>query len=473
MIGRKKEISALNELLDSKVSEFAVVYGRRRIGKTFLVHEAFKRSFAFHHTGLKNASTRKQLDQFRLSLRQQGYFDCPRLKDWLEAFFELENFLSRSVASRKVVFIDEMPWLDTARSGFLTALEGFWNGWASLRNDIVLIACGSATSWIVNKIIRNKDGLYNRVRTRIKLYPFTLSECEAYANEELHLAYARKEIAECYMVFGGVAYYWSLLMRGKSPAQNFDALFFGDQDGLRTEFDELYSSLFRNPNRYIDVVQALGQKRSGLSRDEIIASLGGVSGGDLTRILEDLCECGFIRKYRLPGKKVNGAIFQLIDHFTMFYFEFVRGNASRDGDFWERRLSEGRLNNWRGHAFERLCLDHVGEIKRALGVSGVVADVYSLRIAADERTKSGAEIDLVIDRRDGVVNLCEMKYASGPYAIDKVEQIKLQHRMETYRKVFGERKTLHLTLITPVGLKRNEQAWDVQSEVTLDDLFAF
>ncbi len=205
MIGRKKEFKMLRNLLESDESEFSVLYGRRRIGKTYLVNEALGKEFAFHHSGLREGNTRKQLDAFRLALRQQGYFDCPRLNNWLEAFFELENFLERSEKGRKVVFLDEMPWMDTPKSGFLTALESFWNGWACLRKDIVLVVCGSATSWMVRNIIRNSGGLYNRVRTRIKLLPFTLGECMEYADRELHLGYSKRDVAECYMALGGVA----------------------------------------------------------------------------------------------------------------------------------------------------------------------------------------------------------------------------------------------------------------------------
>lgn len=471
MIGRKDELLRLKDVYLSEQSEFVVVYGRRRIGKTFLVSEAFDGNFAFHHTGLKTGATRKQLDQFRLSLRQQGYFDCPRLKDWLEAFYELEAFLAKSPDARKVVFIDEMPWLDTQRSGFLTALEGFWNGWASLRKDIVLVACGSATSWIVKKIIRNKDGLYNRVRTRIKLFPFTLAECEAYANEELHLAYGRRELTDCYMALGGVAYYWSLLRRGKSPAQNFDELFFGPQDGLRTEFDELYSSLFRRPEKYLEVVELLGTRRRGFTRDEIITALKSVSGGDLTRVLEDLSECGFIRKYMPLGKEKNGGVYQLIDHYTLFYFSFVRGNAIRDGSYWQTRVSDAVRNVWRGLAFERICLDHVAEIKRKLGVSGVAADVYSMRIPAEGKDDAGAQIDLLIDRKDGIVNVCEMKYRKGEYSIDREESERLANRLERYRRLIHKDKSLQLTLVTPSGLKANEYSWNVQAVIDLDDLF--
>ena len=470
MIGRKHEIEQLIATYESGQSEFVAVYGRRRIGKTFLITEAFGNRFAFHHTGLREGGTKKQLEQFRLSLRQQGYYDCPRIKDWLEAFFELERFLEKSPAQRKVVFLDEIPWLDTPRSGFLSALESFWNGWAVFRKDIVLVVCGSATSWIVKNIIRNKGGLYNRVRTRIKLFPFTLAECESYANSELHLGYGRREIMECYMALGGVAYYWSLLRRGLSPAQNFDALFFGPQDGLRTEYDELYRSLFRNPLRYMEVVELLGTRRTGYTRDEMIRGLGAVSGGDLTKILADLEECGFVRKYMPSGHGKNGGVYQLVDGYTLFYFSFVKGNSARDGDFWQHSVGDGRLNAWRGFAFERVCLAHVAQVKAALGISGVKTEAYSLRVSPDENGR-GAQIDLLIDRRDGIVNLCEMKYANGKYSITVDESERIRNRIEAARKLFGKNRTIHLTMITQDGIIRSPNSWDVQSVITLDDLF--
>ena len=470
MIGRKHEIEQLIDVYETGQSEFVAVYGRRRIGKTFLITEAFGNRFAFHHTGLREGGTKKQLEQFRLSLRQQGYYDCPRIKDWLEAFFELERFLEKSPAQRKVVFLDEIPWLDTPRSGFLSALESFWNGWAVFRKDIVLVVCGSATSWIVKNIIRNKGGLYNRVRTRIKLFPFTLAECESYANSELHLGYGRREIMECYMALGGVAYYWSLLRRGLSPAQNFDALFFSPQDGLRTEYDELYRSLFRNPLRYMEVVELLGTRRTGYTRDEMIRGLGAVSGGDLTKILADLEECGFVRKYMPSGHGKNGGVYQLVDGYTLFYFSFVKGNSARDGDFWQHSVGDGRLNAWRGFAFERVCLAHVAQVKDALGISGVRTEAYSLRVSPDENGR-GAQIDLLIDRRDGIVNLCEMKYANGKYSITVDESERIRNRIEAARKLFGKNRTIHLTMITQDGIIRSPNSWDVQSVITLDDLF--
>ena len=469
MIGRRAEIKALKAAYESSYSEFVTIYGRRRIGKTFLVNEVFGYKFAFHCAGLKNEGMARQLENFRFSLRLSGHDGCPRLKSWLEAFFELERHLESLPEGRKVVFIDEMPGMDTHKSGFLAALEGFWNGWATSRKDILLIACGSATSWIVRKINRNRGGLHNRVGVRIKLHPFTLAECEEYANER-RLGYDRMNLAECYMALGGVAYYWNQLEKGKSPAQNFDMLFFGPGDGLRLEFNELYSSLFKNPEPYMRIIRALDKRRSGLTRDELISEIGLKSGGGkFTEMLEDLEECGFVGAFR-PEVGVNGTVFRLVDNFSLFYFQFVEGCKSRDGDYWTSSVSSEVKNVWRGLAYERLCLSHIPQIKAALGISGVHTDVYSMRTEASGASR-GAQIDLLIDRKDGIVNLCEMKYSHGEYALTKEEHDKLLNRMEAFSRSAGRGKSVHLTMVTTCGLAHNMYWNDVQSEVTLDDLF--
>lgn len=470
MIGRIDEIKRLNLAYESEESEFVAIYGRRRIGKTYLVNETLGERMTFRHAGVKNGTRTQQLEQFRNSLRLQGHLDCPKLRSWFDAFFELEGLLARLPPGKKVVFLDEMPWMDTVRSGFLTALEGFWNGWASARKDILLIACGSATSWIVKNILHNKAGLHNRVRIRIKLFPFTLGECEEYAAHR-GLGYDRLAIAECYMALGGVAYYWSLLVKGLSPEQNLNQLFFGAQDGLRSEYEELYSSLFSNPEPYQAIVKALTNKRSGLSRDEIAAATEIESGGDLSRYLANLEECGFLRRYQPIEKGKNGGYYQLIDNFTLFYHQFVAGVESATGDYWSACVAEGRKNAWRGYAFERICLEHVPQIKRKLGISGVYTEVYSWSRYASPELR-GAQVDLLIDRRDGIVNLCEMKYSAGPYELKKEEMEKLDKRIQAYRESLGGKRSIHLTLVTTAGLVHNG-CWNrVQSEVTLDDLFA-
>lgn len=470
MIGRTKEQAQLLRAYESDESEFVTIYGRRRIGKTYLVNETFQNRLAFHHAGLKLDSVKAQLEHFRLSLLRHGYFNCPKLKTWLEAFYHLEIFLASGSEGKKVVFFDEMPWMDTFKSGFLTALEAFWNGWASARKDILLIACGSATTWIVNKLHRNLGGLHNRVTKRIKLYPFTLRECELYARER-KLGYERPQILECYMVFGGVAYYWSLLEKGLSVSQNINELFFNQQDGLKDEFRELYDSLFKNSEPYIAIVKELGKRKVGLTRNELLASLGKTSNGNISTCLTNLEECGFIRKYNNALAGIREAIYQLIDNYTIFYFQFVKGKTKYSGDFWTDGVSDSVKNTWRGLAFERVCLEHIPQIKKALGISAVVAEAFSWRNSPSEANAQGTQIDLVIDRKDDVINLCEIKFSTGVYTIDKTEHLKLLTRLEQLRAKVNHRKSLHLTMITAAGLAHNAYWNDVQAEVTANDLF--
>ena len=469
MVGRKKEIKQLLDAYESPNSEFVTLYGRRRIGKTYLVSEVFENRFAFHVSGVKRGHKREQLEKFMFALRRHGHKDCPKLMSWLQAFYELEVFLEAQPPGRKIVFIDEMPWLDTHGSGFLNALESFWNEWACCRKDILLIACGSATSWIVKKLNRSTGGLHNRVRTKIKLYPFTLAECEAYA-AELGLGYNRELVTECYMALGGVAYYWSLLEKGKSPDQNINALFFGKGDGLKWEFEELYTSLFANAEPYIGVILALGKTRAGLSRDEIAKKLGVASSGNLSEWLDNLAESGFIRLYSPVGCKTGG-IYQLIDNFSLFHLRFVRNAPSGVEDYWTNSVGEGEKNDWRGFAFERIGLAHVEQIKKALGIAGVRTEVFSWKCSASADLR-GAQIDLLLLRADGIVNMCEMKYSKKEYVIDKDENNRIANRAEAFRRIVGGKKILHVTLVTANGLAHNIYWNNVQSEVTLDDLFS-
>ncbi len=470
MIGRKKELSELRKAYESKESQLVAIYGRRRIGKTYLVNEAFNRSFAFHHSGLKRGGLKEQLKQFRMSLRQQGHWDCPTLNDWQEAFFELGNFLSGLPEGRKVVFLDEMPWLDTFRSNFLMAFEGFWNGWAVFRTDILLIVCGSATTWILKKVVHSREGLHNRLSARIRLEPFTLHECRQYAESE-GLGLDERQIAECYMALGGVAYYWSQLAKGMSAEQNINRLFFSKDEGLRGEFDELYSSLFRNPQPYERIIRSLGKRRYGLTRDEILADVGRGSGGDMTRYLEELEECGFIKSYHVAGAVKRGMLYQLIDNFSLFHMQFSDMRGSYDGNYWTAYVAEGTKNAWRGLAFERLCLSHVRQIKETLGISGVAVDVYAWRQKGTVCGNAGAQIDLLLDRKDGIINLCEMKYSEGEYELDNAELERMINRRETFRSACGIKKSIHLTLVTANGLRRNKYSGNIQSELTLADLF--
>ena len=469
MIGRIAEKARLTKYAESDESEFVAVYGRRRVGKTYLIRQVFQGRFSFQHTGVARGRTKEQLRAFGDSLREWGAELEGSPKDWFEAFNLLKTVIVKSSQGRKVVFLDELSYLDTKGSRFIPALEHFWNGWASARDDVLLIVCGSATSWIINKVIKDKGGLHNRVTGRISLQPFTLKECEEYVAAR-GIVMTRYQIAETYMILGGIPFYWKHLEPDLSADQNIDDLFFAGSNKLEGEFDELYASLFRKPEPYLKIVMALGKRKAGLSRDELMSRTGMSSCGNLTRYLRELEECGFIRKLLAFGKKSKGALYQLIDNFTLFHFAFVGENRTNDRCFWSGSSDSQFRRVWEGLAFERLCLQHIREIKISLGISGVISNDCSWQITRTPEHE-GAQVDLLIDRKDGVINLCEMKFASTEYEIGDSEDRHARARKELFKATTGTKKAVHLTYVTTYGLKRNKHSGIAQSEVILDDLF--
>ena len=468
MVGRIAEQAELRALLDNSESVFAAVYGRRRVGKTYLVRKTFGNHFAFDHVGLSSGKMSDQLESFRNSLIAHGHRKCPVLKSWIGAFEELKKLLDRGKSTKKIVFIDELPWMDTSKSRFIPAFEHFWNSWAAWRNDIVLIVCGSATSWLLNKVINSKGGLHNRVTKRIRLEPFTLAECEQLSAEK-GLALDRHQIAECYMVFGGVAYYWSLLEKGLSVAQNIDRLFFSQNGALRGEYQELYKSLFRVPEPYEHNVSELRTRKVGMTRSAVAEAAGLNDNGALTKYLEELEQCGFVRKYLAFGKIGKDALFQLVDNFTLFYFCFRTAIQRGAENYWLEKLDAQSHVVWTGLAFERVCLLHVQQIRIALGISGVATNVCSWS-GADENGRR-VQIDLLLDRNDRVITLCEMKFADEAYALTKKDIESLRHKRAAFRFATGTRRAVHLTMVTAEGLEHNSYRNEIQRELTLDDLF--
>ena len=462
IVGRNEEMKELQRIYDSGSSEFVVVYGRRRVGKTYLIREFFHDDFVFYATGVARGNRTEQLAQFNSSLARYGDSeDQTAPENWFLAFGRLEKLVAKSRKQRKVIFLDELPWMDTPKSDFVKALEMFWNVWASARNDIVLIVCGSAASWMVGNVIRNRGGLHNRLTCKLKLNPFTLSETKEYLLSQ-KIKWDNLSIAECYMILGGIPYYLHLLDKSRSLAQNIDRLFFSESALLEDEFDNLYNSLFAKSEEYVRIVEALAKKKSGFSRDEIVARSGLSNGGGLTRKLDALEQCGFIRKYKAFGEV--SYTFQLIDFFTLFYFQFVKGRNTVDSDTWQHLVATNSYKTWRGLAFEKLCFAHLPKIKSVLGISGVLTNTCSYY-------SSQAQVDMIIERADRAVTVCEMKCNDEPYALTKAEYEKIANRLSVLREYY-KRKNIFFAMITSFGLVRNSYAINyVQNEIILDDLF--
>lgn len=470
IIGRNAEIELLNKMLHDDKSHFVAVYGRRRIGKTYLIREAFNYRFTFQHSGLSEGSMNEQLFAFDSSLKDAGINIKKKSKNWLEAFDKLKEIIRNSNEKRKIIFIDELSWMDTPKSDLMVALENFWNGFASARKDIVLIVCASATSWMLSKVVHNKDGLYNRLTQQIHLQAFCLRECEEYIQSE-GLALNREQILQYYMIFGGVPYYWGFIKKGLSLAQNIDNTLFVKNAPLRDEFKYMYASVFKNPETYIKIIETLGTKKVGLTREELIKLTGLSNSGDLTGKLEELESCGFIRKYYAFGMKKKNAVYQLIDCFTLFHFKFLQDEPT-DEHFWTNQINTPAVNTWMGLAFERVCMQHVAQIKNKLGISGVLTEINSWYCKADpDRGVFGSQIEMLITRKDQVINLCEMKYSGSEYTITEKVDKSIRNKINDLRVLTNTKYAIYPTLITTYGLVSNSYSDNIQSVITLDDLF--
>ena len=474
IIGREKEIRELEDILNSRKAEFVVVYGRRRVGKTYLVREFFNNKFAFHHTGLspfelsEENILAEQLKSFALTLSRFGRAEgnCPN--SWMEAFEMLRDLLEkRKEKGKKVVFIDEMPWMDTPRSGFMTAFEHFWNGWASGCRDIILVVCGSATSWINDTLINNHGGLYDRVTRTIHLSPFDLKESRELLESE-GIQINDYNLVQSQMIFGGIPFYLSNFRRDMSLPQNIDRMFFEKDAKLKNEFSRLFSSSFTNAEVCEKIVRLLFKRKYGYTRNELAKMSGNTTGGTFSKILEGLESSGIIISYRNLRDK-RKIYYKLIDSFCLFYLTFVDGNKTSDEHFWQNSSNSQSIESWCGISFENLCFAHINQIRQALGISGVRTEVSTWIFPGDEEHQ-GAQIDMVLTRADGIINLCEMKFSRNDFTVTKDYDRRLRERTETFREIEKTRKTIHNTLITTYGLKHNAWSDLFQSTVTIDAL---
>ena len=475
MIGRKQEIKELNKLYDRDQAELVAIYGRRRVGKTYLVDETFAGRITFRHAGLSPADEnpkgllKLQLDHFYNSLELHGMEKSEKPKSWLDAFLLLEKYLQKiDDGSRQVVFLDELPWLDTPKSGFIRAFEAFWNTWGCHRKNLMVIVCGSANSWIQDKLINNHGGLYNRVTYEIKLSPFTLRECEEFYKSN-HVMLSRYDIAQSYMIFGGIPYYMGYVDGEMSLAQNVDNLFFKRNAVLRDEYHRLFASVFVNPEAVKSIVQLLYSRNLGYTRREIVEKLGITDGGRLSRHLNALIASDFIIKYIPFGCGKREEHYKLIDPFCMFYLHFVSNQKKVNEKFWQQNVTSGLVSIWRGFAFENVCFNHVEQIKRALGISGVISENSAWSKRGDDET--GTQIDLLISRNDNVMNMCEIKYYSGEFCVNKEYYQVLLRRQGILAENVSPKVTIHNTLITTFGLYRNEYSDVFTNVIVLDDLF--
>jgi len=473
LIGRESEKQTLLAALNTSGSELVAIFGRRRVGKTFLVRSVYYKQLIFEFSGMHSGSMKRQLQNFNNTLQSYSKKITPDeySDNWLDAFEMLKKYISlKKTEGKKVVFLDEFPWIETPRAGFLSAFEHFWNSWASKQESLIVVICGSSASWMIKKIVNSKGGLHNRLTRRIRLMPFSLKETELYfINKKIKLD--RYQIIQLYMVLGGIPYYLNSVQAGESAALCIDRTCF-TKDGLLTgEFNNLYESLFNEARRHLEIVKVLAKHPEGLSRDNMTKYIGASSGGRLTATLTELEESGFISAYVPFGKSYKNKIFKLIDEFSFFYLKFMEHNPYPGEGTFIRFSISGIWKVWAGFAWERICLKHSRQIKEFLGISGIHSTDGVWRFKGNKE-KQGSQIDLFIDRDDHCINICEMKFYNSPIIINKNYALEMKGKLDKFSDVTKTRKTLFLTLITTFGIKDNEHSTGlIQNSLTMDALF--
>ena len=472
LIGRHKEKAILKEALQSSEAEMVAVIGRRRVGKTFLIKEVYKEHIQFEITGLQNASLQKQLNHFSFTFNQYIKSPIPMKEpsNWLEAFQLLVLYLDQKNGKEKcVVFFDELPWLATRKSDFLTGLGFFWNSWAVNKN-IVVVICGSAASWMIDKVVNNRGGLHNRITKRIFLQPFTLAETEEYLKNK-KIGYKRNQIIEIYMALGGIPHYLKEIKAGKSPVQNIDDICFSQEGILRDEFSRLYPSLFSNAEKHISIIRALGTSHQGLTRPKIVQKAKISEGGNTSRVLQELEQSGFITSYIPFGKKKKDTLYRLTDEYSLFYLRFIEKEKSGGSGTWKHLSQTQAYKIWSGYAYENICLKHIPQIKKALDIAGVYSKASTF-IKQGNAEEKGTQIDLLLDRNDNVVNIFEIKYYNAEFTINENYANKLREKMRVFQEATKTKKYLMLTMITIFGIKKNKHSLGlVEKVLELEDLF--
>lgn len=471
IIGREIEQDLLSRLLKSGQAELVAVYGRRRIGKTFLIRNLFEKQMAFEFSGTHNATLDQQLDNFSRALSKAAGIKLAVPTGWMDGFEMLTTYLTPLVKrQRRVIFLDEFPWIHTPRSGFMQAFENFWNMWASRQKNLIVVICGSAASWMIQKVINNRGGLHNRVTRRMRLLPFTVSETEKFLKSR-KVNIDRLQILQLYMVMGGIPQYLKEIEPGESATQAIDKLCFTKDGILQDEFKKLFHSLFDGADDHIAVIKALSKKGSGLSRNEIIEECKLSSGGGMTQLLEELTESGFITPYIPFGKTAKDNIYRLTDEYAHFYMKFIENSKFHGAGSWEKFSPGTSWKSWSGTAFEGICMKHVLPLKKALGIENVHSETSTWRYKP-KKDEQGAQIDLLIDRQDSCINVCEMKFSIKEFAINKGYAEELKNKLNVFRDATRTRKTLFLTMITTYGVTSNEYKTGlVQNDITMDVLF--
>ncbi len=473
LIGRTEQINRLDKIIKSQKAALVAVIGRRRVGKTFLIRKHLDNNIVFLFTGLYQSNLKEHLDRFSqaLSVSMNMPLKAETPASWFEAFDKLADFISGiKTNKKKVIFLDEFPWMATNRSRFLTAFTSFWNTFASQRNNLVVIICGSSASWMINKVLKNRGGLHNRVTERILLEPFDLAETKTFLKKK-NIILNSIDIIRLYMMIGGIPFYLDQLEKGESLIQFIDRICFTKNALLRLEYDELLASLFDHSEKHTLIIETLFRHPRGLLRDELLKKTKLQSGGGFSTILDELETSNFIISAIPWGKKAKERIYKLKDYYILFYLQYVKNTKVGKTRVWEKMANSPSFRSWSGLAFENICIDHIDNIKKALKIEGIYSQSGTWHTRGDE-VVPGAQIDLLIDRADNIINICEIKFSNAPYIITADYAKKVRNKLAAFAHKTKSKKALFPTMITTYGLVENQHSKSlIQSSIEMKDLF--
>jgi uncharacterized protein len=472
LIGREKEQEILRRALQSNQAELVAIIGRRRVGKTHLISTVYADRIRFETSGVQNASLKEQLNNFQFQLKKAFGALAPESvpKTWQEAFFALINCWEQNPSAyQNVLFFDELPWLASRKSGFLNALSFFWNTWA-VKNKVVVVICGSAASWMIDKVVNDKGGLHNRITKRIDLQSFTLGEAEAFLKQR-GVMLNRFQVLQLYMAMGGIPHYLNEVVPGKSAIQNIEDICFANNGMLRKEFSRLYPALFENAEKHIKIIRVLAEKRSGMSRVDILQATDLPDGGGTSACLEELEASGFIAAYPSFEKKKKELIYRLTDEYSLFYLKFIEPMPFQGDDIWKHLSQTQAFKSWCGYAFEGICLKHIPQIKKTLGISGIYTEASTFYQKGQDN-QQGVQIDLLLDRNDNTINLFELKFYATPYVFTKAKADDLRTKKALFQHYTQTRKHIFLSFLSVYGMLDNEHSIGlVDNSLVLDALF--
>lgn len=462
--GRGREKVHLIETLNSQRAELVAVYGRRRIGKTYLVRAFYKENIMFSISGLRNGLYEEQIENFMLELNNRtDKFKGEKPSNWLQVFDVFKRYLKtiRKSKKKKVIFIDEFPWIDTQRSGFLSAFENFWNSYCTTRSDLIVVVCGSAASYMIKKIVRNRGGLHNRITKKIKLNAFTLSEVKEFFTVK-KIAMPDIEIIRLYMALGGVAEYLEYVQPGDSAVTAIERICFKKGAQLEHEFNEVFKSLYDEGSYHEQIITGLAKgAKKGVTREELLTKNGLKSGGQFSKSLNELIESGFIEKYQAYRNNKKATLYRIIDEFSLFYLQFM---APIKGTSWMQLHTKKQYSIWCGYTFETICYKHIESIKKALGINQIESTNYIW-------SNNQAQIDLVIDRVDNMVNLCEIKFYNDTFNITADYAAKLRNKETEFKTNTKTRKGINTVMVSTFGTSGVHAVGLVTQSIGVEGLF--